>query len=148
MMIAETSSAFWPPTSSDLILASPMAPKPGMNDPAPLSRFASLPTRVLSNDVGAPVSKMSRYGPLPLTFTSTAMWPDFSSSNGTVTGLAAGVVSALAAATSSSRKSDCRMSDALRRREGDLFCHILALDGQRHLRAGRHAPRQPQHVGD
>src|SRR5437763_16731434 len=36
---------------------------------------------------GAPVSKMTRYGPLPLIFTDTTMCLVMSKSNGTVTGL-------------------------------------------------------------
>ena len=60
---------------------------------------ASFASRVLTRFIGAPVSKISRYGPFPFTFTWTAMCRDESSSNGTTIGavvVAAGVSAAFA----------------------------------------------------
>ncbi len=54
----------------------------------PLSRPAAFATLLSSSVIGAPVSKISQYGPSPFTFTFTAMCPLGSSSNGTTTALA------------------------------------------------------------
>src|SRR5262245_18667135 len=149
--IAATSSTFWSPTCSVLIFASPTVPNSGMNPLfLPESSFASFATLLLSSDIGAPVSKISANGPLPLIFTCTVMWPDFNSSNGTVTGLASALVSARVTATTATASSVeqriVRMSDALAGGECDLLRLLAALDGQADLLARGRRPRQPQHI--
>ena len=51
----------------------------------PLSKPACRATLLLSSVIGAPVSKISLYGPLPFTLTMTVMWPVLRISNGTTT---------------------------------------------------------------
>src|SRR5437870_2561411 len=79
-------SSFTDPTSKVLIFTAPSELNK-VNQGAeflptmPLSRAVLLPTIV----IGAPVSKTSRYGPLPLIFTRTAMCLLRSVSKGTTT---------------------------------------------------------------
>ena len=58
--------------------------------------------RLLSSVIGAPRSKISRYGPLPLIFASTSMWLVGSISNGTTAFAAFGLASAVAGAVAAS----------------------------------------------
>ena len=54
--------------------------------------------------VGAPVSKISRYGPLPLSFTLTIKCPLETSSNGTDCGLASSLAAGLSSAADQRRR--------------------------------------------
>ncbi len=90
MTTAGISSTFRPLMSISLIFtccADGSSEKPGFS-PA-LVTPDSLASLVLTSVSGAPVSKMSLYGPLPLTLTMMVMCPLGSVSNGTTTGLGA-----------------------------------------------------------
>src|SRR5262249_45850706 len=118
-----------------------------------LASPASLAIFVLSSEVGAPVSKISQYGPLPLTFTCTAMCPDLSSSNGTETGVSAAFVVSAATRPVTPRsitveKRSLHMSDALGGADGDLFGFRAALHRQLDLAAWRQPPGDAEHVAD
>src|SRR5262245_23977271 len=137
MMIVGTSSALAPPTSRVLILASPRLPnRVNAGLARPLVMPESLASLLFTSAIGAPVSKMSRYGPLPLTFTLTPMCPESSISTGTTTRFGSGSVflsSARRVGTSSAARANvsrARMSDALPDLEGDLFRLLPSLDGQ------------------
>src|SRR5262245_23661165 len=151
MTTATRSCAFWPPTSISLTFTSPIEPNTvNSGRGTPLSRPASRATLLLSRLIGAPVSKISLYGPLPLTFTITVMWPVLSTSKGTTTGLAsfAGTSARAGAATSARARAAGRscflMSQALPRGETefDLLLVLAALDPHLDLVAGRHLARE------
>src|SRR5205085_266096 len=142
-------------TSSGLIFVSPIIPKMGnIGAGMSLSSPASFASLLFTSDKGAPVSKMSLYGPLPFALTITAMCPERRSSNGTVTGLAC-----LAEGTSAGRRdtkrtitvaaiSIVRMSDALPALEGDVLALGAALDRQLDLGAGGQLVREANHVSN
>src|SRR5436190_15850760 len=153
---AGMSVAFWEPTSRLLIFASPMLPMNAARGDLgmPLSSPASLANSLLTNEIGAPVSKMRRYGPLPLTLTMTAMCPDLSISKGTVDALGASffAVSAGSAvkgivATRAARMR-CFMSDALPGLERQLFGLLAALDGQLHRAAAGQLAGEADDIAD
>src|SRR4051794_40961278 len=153
--MADTFSAFCPATSSVLIFTSPIEPnsvKAGF--PLPSSSPASLASLLLTRVMGAPVSKTSLYGPLPFTFTWTAMCPDLSSSNGTVTGFALAGASSASTGAGSRQKTSTRiffMSDTLPAGEGDVFFLPGAFDGELDRFAGADLAGQAEdvvHVGD
>src|SRR5438270_9222748 len=154
MTMASTLPIFCPPTSNSLTLTSPIEPnseKAGRF--MPLNRPASLPILLFRRLIGAPVSKISLYGPLPLTFTLTVMWPVLRTSNGTtpLAGFFSVGVSARAGAatktTSRAVRNRCFvrvMLQPLPNRDGDLhfLLVVAAPDQDDDLLAGGHVVRK------
>src|SRR5262245_47402024 len=143
MMTAIVFSTFCPPTSSVGTLTSPIDPNSVMSGfLTPLSRPASLATLLFMSVIGAPVSKISLYGPLPLTLTMTVMWPVGVRSNGTTIGLATSTgfafgSSARAAGARTNSRENSRyffMSQSLPRLDGQLdLLTVLAAAPDDHL---------------
>src|SRR5262249_26348286 len=126
------------------------------------SKPASLASLLFTRLIGAPVSKINLYGPLPLTFTSTATCPDFSNSKGT-TAVFAGLsffssffcLLSSAPTPAASTRADVNatmairyISDALAGLDGQFLGLVAALDRQLHLRLARRLRRRQDHVGD
>ncbi len=88
MTMVATLSIFRLPTCRVFSLNSPMEPKKAKNGCLKSlgKTLASLATLLLMSVKGAPVSKIIRYGPLPLILTWMAMCCVFNVSKGTVTG--------------------------------------------------------------
>src|SRR5262249_43588435 len=146
-----TSSAFWSPTCNSLTLAWPMDPNSVNAGRGMLSSTPdALAILVFSSVIGAPVSKISRYGPLPLTLTMTVMCPVVSNSKGTRTALSgAGPRADREPAAARSRAPTSRwrfISEALPGLETDVL--ILAVPHHRQLdaHAGAEPAREAVHV--
>src|SRR5579885_3426267 len=91
----------------------------------------SLAVLRLTSMNGAPLSKIKRYGPLPLIFTRTAMCLLCSSSNGTELGSAAHTGAARARRVRPIKALTC-MSQPLPGLDGEFLYRVLALDLQPH----------------
>ncbi len=100
MTMAVRSFTATSPTCNSFTLTSPLEPKIlNSGSGTSLSSPAASATLLSMSVIGAPVSRMSRYGPSPLTLTMTVMWPLGSSSNGTTTDLGAAPVLGASART-------------------------------------------------
>ena len=88
--LAAVSSPTWSLSTS----ASPRIPNKNERGASALTTPVASLARLLNSVIGAPRSKIKRYGPLPLIRASTSMWLVGSISNGTTTLVLAGFTDA------------------------------------------------------